>query len=465
MNQTLSPRMITRLQPVFLGGVVLLALLLSVAAGYAAYTGRTILLLPFIALPVAVFGIWFVTQRFTSGVLLIAPAALAIPFSVPTGTQTLLPVSLLLSMMLCGVWVIAMILHRQWLISSWQVNAPSAWFCVVCCISLVWGTVWRDPVLISMGRFIFVQTAALLAILMSFGAALLVGNFVNSERHIKWIVGAFLVCGSLMTITQLLGVYQPFLNDRGLWGMWVVGISYGLVIGVPRMHWALRLALVVLLIATLYLSVVVNAAWVSGWVPALIAMMAITFLHSRKWFAVLLLVAAIIGYGQLVFFQEVAQENIDDGSLERITLWEQNWKVVSQHWLFGTGPAGYAVYYMTYYRDDARSTHNNYLDILAQFGFAGMATWLWVAGALLYEGWKVIHRLPMGFLRSVALIATGGWFGAQVAMFFGDWVLPFAYNQGVAGFRYTVYTWIFAGLLLSIKRILDARERSNALQL
>jgi hypothetical protein len=31
-------------------------------------------------------------------------------------------------------------------------------------------------------------------------------------------------------------------------------------------------------------------------------------------------------------------------------------------------------------------------------------------------------------------------------MALGDWVIPFVYNQGIDGFRYTVHTWVFLGL-------------------
>jgi O-antigen ligase len=158
----------------------------------------------------------------------------------------------------------------------------------------------------------------------------------------------------------------------------------------------------------------------------------------------------------LGFFQQVAQDNIDDGSLERLEIWSQNWSVVREHWLLGTGPAGYAIYYMTYFPTDARSTHNNYLDIVAQFGVVGMATWLWLALASVWEGWRLVRRAPPGFLRSLAIIATGGWIGAMGSMVFGDWVLPFAYNQGIAGFKYTVYSWLFLGALISIRHLLDA---------
>jgi len=239
--------------------------------------------------------------------------------------------------------------------------------------------------------------------------------------------------------------------------MWTVIPAYGLLIAQPKLRWYWRVLLLIIIAVTLYQTAVVNADWISGWAPTIVALFAATFLRSKKAFLVLLVIGAITVYSGQGFFTQVADDNINDGSLERLSLWEQNWRVVRAHWLLGTGPAGYALYYMTYYRDDARSTHNNYMDILAQFGFSGTVAWLWLALTGIYEGWRLTRRAPPGFLRALAIIATAGWVGAQASMFFGDWVLPFAYNQGVGGYKYTVYTWLFLGTLISIRHLLPAR--------
>jgi O-antigen ligase len=193
--------------------------------------------------------------------------------------------------------------------------------------------------------------------------------------------------------------------------------------------------------------------------PVIAAIFAVTLLRSRKAFVVLVIVAALLYQHPPVkgFFQQVSNANVEEGALERLSIWEQNWRVVRAHWLLGTGPAGYAIYYMTYYREDARSTHNNYLDILAQFGLVGMLVWLWLSMVSVWEGWRLVQRAPPGFLRTMATAATGGWIGGLVSMFLGDWILPFAYNQTITGYKYTVYSWIFLGTLISIRHLLQAQ--------
>jgi O-antigen ligase len=437
------------------GGVVLALLGLSLAAGLLAGAGRNLLALLLIVAPAGFLAIMAASRWFVLFVLALPIAALAVPFSVPTGTETRLPAALLLSIGLCGFWICSMTIRSQYKLAPSPLNKPILVFNTLCCISLLWGIVWRDPGLIDAPKFIFTQTASLVTILVSTGAALLIGNFVQRPAHLQYFAVAFIVAGCAMTITQLLHINQHFLDDGGLWGMWTVAPAFGLLIAQPRLRWRWRAALILVIAATIYLAMIVNADWLSGWVPIIAAVAAATFLRSRKAFVVLVVVGVIAAYGMRGWFTQIADDNVDDGSLERLSLWDQNWRVVRAHWLLGTGPAGYAIYYMTYYRDDARSTHNNYLDIVSQFGFSGMAVWLWLAIGGVVEGWRLVGRAPPGSLKTLALIATAGWVGAQVSMFFGDWVLPFAYNQGVGGYKYTVYTWLFFGMLISLRQLID----------
>lgn len=442
------------LQLLAMAGVVLMLLLFSAVAGAAAGLGRNSIASFFIIGPIGLLALHITMHRFEWAVLALPIAALTIPFSMSTGTQTALPAALLLTMGLCGFWVFSMLARRTATIAPSLLNIPMLVFSIVCSISLVWGIAWRDPVLINDDSFIFVQVASLITILVSMGAALLIGNFVNNERQLQYIVGIFIVFGSLMMFTQLREIEQGLLNDKGLWALWTVIPAFCLVICKSKLQWYWRVLLLVIAILTMYQTMIVKADWISGWAPSIAAIAAASFFRSKRFFIVVLIIGIIAGYQSRDFFEKVANSNVEDGALGRLSLWDQNWRVVREHWMFGTGPAGYALYYMTYYKEDARSTHNNYLDIMAQFGFIGMITWLWLAFTAVVEGVRTIYRAPPGFLKTLAIIATSGWIGAQASMFFGDWILPFAYNQGVGGYKYTVYSWIFLGTIISIQQIM-----------
>jgi O-antigen ligase len=433
-------------------GMFIILCAYCITLGVVIGSGKQFLAIILLGFPVLCLAGVIFNRYFHTLVFILPIVAMVLPrLELPTGTETKLPLSLLLTLALMAIWFIHM--WRYGFRTAFSpINAPILVFCVVCIISLVWGIIWRDPILIKSPTFIVTQIGSLLTILASCCVPLLIGNFFQQEKHLLYLVSLFIVLGTIMTIILLLNIDAFLLNSRGLWATWVIACGYGLLIAQPKMPWHYRIPVAISIILTFYFTLIINREWISGWFPSIVAVLAITFLHS--WKAFLTISAAgvavvIISWG---FFTDIAQSNIDTGSLERLIIWQQNWQVVSQHWLFGTGPAGYAIYYMSYFPEEARSTHNNYLDILAQFGFVGMAVWLWLMVISVWEGWSLVKKLPIGFPRSFAI--TGGWIGALSSMLFGDWVLPFAYNQGIAGFKYTVYSWFFLGVLISLRRFL-----------
>jgi hypothetical protein len=49
------------------------------------------------------------------------------------------------------------------------------------------------------------------------------------------------------------------------------------------------------------------------------------------------------------------------------------------------------------------------------------------------------------------MLAVGA--GALAIMFIADWILPFVYNIGFAGFQASVLIWLFLGGLVVLSRI------------
>jgi len=45
-------------------------------------------------------------------------------------------------------------------------------------------------------------------------------------------------------------------------------------------------------------------------------------------------------------------------------------------------------------------------------------------------------------------------------MMLGDWMLPFAYTQGIEGFDWTVYNWIGIGTIIAMLNMTE-RARIN----
>src|SRR6266511_6485482 len=233
---TTQPRRSFWRMVLLVSSVLIVLLLASLAAGALAGNERNALTLLFILVPAMPFVLIFASLRFDLLVLALPIAALAVPFELSTGTETRLPTALLLAIGLSGFWLLTMIVRRQFKLAPSPLNRPMLIFNAICCISLVWGIVWRDPILIDAPKFIFTQIGSLVSFLVSIGAALLIGNFVRTPARLRYIVLTFIVCGSLMTITELFKINQHFLNDRGLWGMWTVIPAYGLLMAQPMLR-------------------------------------------------------------------------------------------------------------------------------------------------------------------------------------------------------------------------------------
>jgi hypothetical protein len=450
--------------------LVVLALItittISVAIGVLAGLGHNYRMLAIASAPVILAAIVFVLRRFEIAVLAIPLTAWIAFYDLPAGNFTKIPIAMALTLGLCAIWITSMAIRHQWHLAPSPINKPLIAFSVTCVISLIWGIAWRDPILrmeiFGGSRFLTVQTGSLLCYLASIGAALLIGNFVQTTERLKFILGLFLFCGGISTILLVILRTNPYpLNPLGLWGLWFAVPVYALALLHPtlRFHW--RFLLIVLILVHLYLVVVVNITWKSGWVPTIIGLFIVTWIRSKSAFLVLAATLTVILASNNDLVMQIVNQELEEGSEGRIGMWEINLRVIDDHWLFGTGPAGYAPYYMTYFPWDARSTHNNHLDILAQFGVVGTVLWWWLTISGTIEGYRLIRQTPPGILHVLTVSITTGWICAQIAMFFGDWVLPFAYNQTVTGFKYTVYTWIWFGMLISIRSILTTQQQQR----
>jgi hypothetical protein len=61
----------------------------------------------------------------------------------------------------------------------------------------------------------------------------------------------------------------------------------------------------------------------------------------------------------------------------------------------------------------------------------------------------VVRRVPRGgFEHGLAASLLAGFVGLIVAMGLGDWFIPFAFTQGIAGYDYTVWGWMMIGAIM-----------------
>ena len=129
--------------------------------------------------------------------------------------------------------------------------------------------------------------------------------------------------------------------------------------------------------------------------------------------------------------------------------------------IFGLGPANYYWYtplfpilgwYVSF------NSHNNYIDILMQTGLVGLACFLWVIWELGRLGWCLRKHFVNDFAQGYVYACLGGLVGTLVSCWLADWLLPFAYNIGLRGFRASILAWFFLGGLVSLEQIARRTE-------
>ncbi|MCP4362062.1 MAG: O-antigen ligase family protein [Chloroflexi bacterium] len=473
-------RLLNRWHLILRPGVVLGTLFLAVIIGLLVAQGRVKaeLLLAVLVAPSGLL-ILYRLGRFEYGILLILLSAGAIRFAISATQWSKIVTSLMVTMGLVGIWLLQMLLYDKKIqVKPSPLNKPLLTFIAVSIIAYLWGNIFRDPLVILWGSFPIVQVAALMVNILLPILTLLVANKIQEVKWLKWLTVILLSLGTIAIIAREFGLsalthdVYPFarnfifaLHDRGLFVAWVGALAYALALFDESLSWQKRGLLLALVAAWVHYSFILSSSWVTGWLPLMVTCAAITFMRSKKLFLLVGIIGSIYLMINFNYYWEtiVLAEEAEGSGTERVTLWERNLDHIVKHPLFGMGPAGYAVYNMTYHPEDARSTHNNYFDIAAQTGIIGLGVFLWLFITFIRMAGKLRQALSghRNFEEAFANAAQGACIGAMVAMMLGDWVLPFAYNQGIAGFDNASYTWLFLGAMVSLYHIVKAKGNTS----
>lgn len=457
------------LRLIVMGGMIgLLAIVGYVAAEIHPFVGLAVIVVP--------IGVSLLVRRIELGLVGMLLAAVLMRFRLPTGTAS----EIVISLLICGgvfvLWLVHMLVEEKKLsLKPSPVNAPLLGFIITVLISLIWGRVYRDIFVHDIGSpFVAVASAAVMVLLPV--TLLMVANLVRDERWLQVMVWLFLGEGLISLIIELiidLGIgptatitrlvqYNGFvwINTHGLFSMWYLILALALAIFHRQLRPATRAALLIYAAAWLFWGFGLRTSWLSGWVPAFVASGVVVFFRSKKWFVVLVIVAVVAagGYYLRTAFEAEAQES----GFTRLAAYEVNWRITSQHLLFGTGPAGYASYYMSYFPAEGMATHSNYIDIIAQTGIVGSFFILWFFFAQARGGYRLRRELEGrgDFAESLTVAVLGGSAGCVVAMGLGDWLFPFAYTQTITGFDAAMINWFFMGTIWALRHTLHSSQKA-----
>ncbi len=426
-----------------------LAIILAVFVG-AFVLGRKPSVLPLLGLAgivaVLVFNRWPVW-----GALLTILGGMLIPYSGPSGLNvTMMGLALLL-----GIWLIQMlVLQRRFELVDWPtVRAGLALF-FVGALSLLMGLLpWFPTKQAPLGA----QLGGLALIVLSVGTFAWASNVIKSLFWLKVLTFGFVAYASI----HLLGYFVPPLgaltnrmfvvgSTGSMFWTWLVVLAFGQAIFNRQLGMAPRMTLGLVVLMTMYVAFVVQNDWKSGWVPPAVGIAVMLAISSWR-VAFLMAVAGLIPAAGMV--QRLISSDTYSYST-RIEAWEILAQIIKVNPVFGLGPANYYWYtplfpirgYFVSF-----NSHSQYVDLVAQFGFIGVLAFLWFIFEIGRVAWR-LWRSPVadGFAHAYVYSAIGGFVATLVAGFFGDWLLPFFYNVGLAGFRASVLPWIFMGGLVAI---------------
>lgn len=389
------------------------------------------------------------------GPVTILVAALFIPLTLPTGTASRIVDSLLLTMVFVGAWLIkSFILERRLSIRRSPVNTPLMIFMALTLIAWIWSQVFRDPLVVIWDTFPMVQAASTIVMIMLPASFLLMANTVEDEGTLRTMTYLFFIAGGLGLVKQFFADEVP-VNVNGLFNMWIVCLAGSWALFYRESAWWVRAALGGIVVLWLVWGFGINASWLAGWLPAVVGLGVLAWRRSWRWLLVFLILAATAIVFNTDYLERTIEAEIQVSLLTRLDAYQQNWLVTREHLLLGTGPGGYAAYYISYFPTRAMATHNNYIDILAQTGILGLATFVWFLIVLLRVGVRVSRRLHGrgDFLEVIANAAYAGAVGAVVIAAFGDWLLPFTYTGGIVGFDHAVFSWLFMAAILVVDRL------------
>ncbi len=193
----------------------------------------------------------------------------------------------------------------------------------------------------------------------------------------------------------------------------------------------------------------------------MVMIVVVTFFRSRKALIAMGIGAILAVFIFLPWWEGRFSNEYNESGGNRLAKWEFIFSqpFVQNHILFGTGPGGYARYFMTYFPNNAASTHSNYIDIFLQVGIVGSLIFVWMIAALAWDWWTLFStKWKNPFLQGYYYTTIGGLAAILVAMFLGDWFTPFVFNQTLQGFSWTVQNWVFLGGMLALPEILRKQQ-------
>jgi hypothetical protein len=397
-------------------------------------------------------------------------------------TAFLVPLEIDVSAAVSANAVMAMVpaLALFWLLQSARSGAihilrsrtflPLLLLVVVALLALLYGNVQWDPLVPRSSNLLFVQLGQWAMYALSALAFFLAAH--QSVRALKWATFAYIGLGVLVLIRRYGGPAGLLVRDlippnaEGhsivLTMLVALGGAQGLFNQQLSKRW--RAALTALAFVTLILIFWRDRGLVQAWLPLCVVLFVLLSFHSRRLALMLLVVLILLGILFLPFVLglydwEAEWQVAGEG---RLLLWRSVLSLAVRQPIFGLGLTTYHHYHRfiplplpsgAIYLQPSVNSHNVYIDLFAQMGIIGLAVFLWAIVEIALLGRSLKDRFSDDFQAAYVRGMLAALAGILFASALADLFIPFVYNVGFRGFRFSVFSWLFLGGLVALEQV------------
>jgi O-antigen ligase len=364
--------------------------------------------------------------------------------------------------------VLATVLVMVWLarrearasIEATPFNGPLLAFAAVTVVSLAAAQALPDPRAAHDVTFL-VSVGQVLLVLWPIGVYFVTANAIDDSRAIGWIVRAVLGLSLVQfAIPFTPDEVRPALAWAWTFGLYAVPLAvaaavfstsplrklfYAAIAVVPFVR---GVATGKVFLYTFVVTVVVAILWVRK--PRFLVAIGATMAATT------LLVASVGGERvitePIAMLVEMEQSQASwggetgRGELARVAL-----SIWAEAPLVGVGPGNSYVYMLQ--RGSIGTPHNQYLNILVEFGIIGLAVWLWFLVCAWRTGLLVYRRTRDPCHQMFMLGWLGSFAGMVVGSLTGDFMVHSVRNGGLELFSGYYLQWVLLGAAVSVARL------------
>lgn len=396
-----------------------------------------------------------------AGYAFLVLGCLLVKNEIGTETQSAINPAIVFSTLIVLVWLMLRLFyrHHQRPLSSCTIVPVLSFLAVTCIAFLIgqypWFSVPAAPMHAQIGQLLIFLFSCLL-----FLAA---ADQLQDIRWLKIITSLYIFFGMFHMLPRIgpistlwIWKYLPqSITGESMFWTWLIALSSGQAIVNRELHPAVRIVLGLASVGVLGVALS-EVGWVSGWAPPLFSVFVILFLRFPVPVLVVSPFLAITAFvGRFLYWDVLtAGDNLYSYNT-RLEALKSLLPIIKANPLFGLGLANYYHYtllnpiigwYVKF------NSHSNYIDLIAQTGLVGLASFGWVAWSIGRTAWGLRFAHLSGFEQGYVASVLGGLLATLGAAFLGDWIIPFVYNTGFAGFRASVLAWVFMGGLIALQQ-------------